>query len=134
MPTRTSTPYLLDKTSKFPMKTPPSVPMDPQQFATILIDINDKLNTLKSMDNTRKRILVKEGLEEHDTPTLHVVTPVIKKFSDIQKEFQGKSLLICDTQPKIEFDSEEFTYHPDIDSDFNEDVDVDLTDDQIDEN
>jgi len=39
---------------------------------------------------------------------------------------------MCDTQPGIESDSEGFTYHPEIYSDFNEDVD-DFANDQVDE-
>ena len=49
------------------------------------------------------------------------------------KEFQDKSPPIYDTQSEIKSDFEEFTYHPDIDSNFSEDVDDDLTNDQVDE-
>ena len=125
MPTRSSISFLLDESSKFPMETPPFVPMEPQQFVAVLIEINAKLNALKRIDDTLKRILVKDGLEEPDTPTSHVVTPVIKVFQD-------KSPPICDTQPEIESDSEEFTYHSDIESDFDEEVD-DLTDNEVNE-
>ena len=31
---------------------------------------------------------------------------------------------MCDILPEIESDSEEFTYHPDIDSDFDKDVEL----------
>ena len=54
--------------------------MNPQQFVAILIEINAKLNPLIRIDDTLKRILVKEGLEEHDAPTPPVVTLVIKEF------------------------------------------------------
>ena len=47
------------------------------------------------------------------------------------KEFQDKPPPIRDTQLEIESDSEEFTYHPDINSD--EDVNDDFVDDQVDE-
>jgi len=63
---------LLDESSKFLMETSLSVLMDPQQFVAILIEINAKVSTLKRIDDTQKRILVKEGLEKPDT---HVVTP-----------------------------------------------------------
>ena len=107
--------------------------MDPQQFVTILIEINAKLNPLIRIDDTLKRILVKEGLEEPDTPTPPIVIPMITEFRDVPKEFQVKSPPICDTYPEIESDFKELTYHPDIDSNFNEDVDDDLKDDQVDE-
>ena len=57
---------------------------------------------------------------------------MLKEFSDVSKEFQDKSPLTCDTQPEIKSDSEEFIYHPDIDSDFDKDVDDDFTDGQVD--
>ena len=58
---------------------------------------------------------------------------MLKEFSDVVKKFQDKPSPIYDTQPEIESDSEEFTYHSDIDSDFNEDIDNDFADDQVDE-
>ena len=83
------------------MKILPSVPTNPQQFAAILSKINARLNTRKGIDDTLKRILLKEGLDKPNTPTPHVVTSMIKEFTNIPKEFQDKSPLICDTQPEI---------------------------------
>jgi len=55
-----------------------------------------------------------------------VITSVLKQFSDIPKEFQDKPPPTCDTQLEIESDSGEFTYHSNIDSDFDEHVDDDF--------
>ena len=55
---------------------------------------------------------------------------MITEFSDVPNEFQGKPPPICDNQPEIESDSDEFTCHSYIDSDVDEDLDDDLTDDQ----
>ena len=67
-------------------------------------------------------------MDKPDSTIPPIFTPVVKEFSDVLKEFQDKPSPICDTQPEIESDSKEFTYHPDIDSD--EDVD-DFADDQV---
>jgi len=58
---------------------------------------------------------------------------VITDFSDAPNESQDKLPPICDTQLEIESDSDEFTYHPYIDTDVDEDTDDDLTDDQDEE-
>jgi len=58
-----------------------------------------------------------------------IFTSVVKKFSDLLKEFQDKPSHISDNQPEIESDSKKFTYHPDIDSD--EYVDDDFLNDQV---
>jgi len=58
---------------------------------------------------------------------------VITEFSNFPNESQDKPPLICDTRSEIESYSVEFTYHPYIDSDVNEDLDNDLTDNQDEE-
>ena len=67
-------------------------------------------------------------MKKPDSTIPPIFTPVVKEFSDVPKEFQGKPSPICDNQSEIESDSKKFTYHPDIDSD--EDVD-DFTNDQV---
>jgi len=73
--------------------------------------------------------IIRKVMNKLDSTIPLIFTPVVKEFSDILKEFQDKLSLICDTQPEIESDFKEFTYHPDINSD--EDVDDDFADDQV---
>ena len=54
---------------------------------------------------------------------------MITEFSDVSNESQNKPPQLCDTQPGIESNSDEFAYHLYIDSDVDEDLDDDLTDD-----
>ena len=70
--------------------------------------------------------IVRKVVDKSNSTIPLIFTPVVKEFSDILKEFQDKLSLICDTQPEIESDFKEFTYHSDIDSD--EDVDDDFVD------
>ena len=62
-----------------------------------------------------------------------VATPVVIELSDVLNKYQDKPPLICDIQPEIESESDEFTYHQYIDFNVNEDIDDDLTDDQDEE-
>ena len=55
-----------------------------------------------------------------------VVTFVLKEFSDAPKELQNKSPPICDTQLEIESDFKEFTYHADINPDFDKELGDDI--------
>ena len=68
-------------------------------------------------------------MDNSDSTIPLIFTPVVKEFSDVPKEFQDKSSPICDSQPEIEYDCKEFTYHPDINSD--KDVDDDFVGDQV---
>ena len=56
---------------------------------------------------------------------------MLKEFSVVPNESQDKPP-ICDTQPEIESDFDEFIYHPYIDFNFDEDINDDLTNDQDD--
>ena len=70
-------------------------------------------------------------MDKSDSTIPLIFTLIVNKFSDVPKDFHDKPLPICDTQPEIESNSKEFTYHPDID--FDEDVDDDFANDQNDE-
>ena len=56
MPTRSGTLYLLDEFSKFPMKTPPSAPMDPQQFTAMLVEKNAKLCIFTTIEERSAKV------------------------------------------------------------------------------
>jgi len=60
MPTRSGNPYLLGETSEPYTNTP----MDPQQFATILTDIQAKLDVLAQTSNRTKRLVILETARE----------------------------------------------------------------------
>ena len=64
MPTRSGNPYLLGETNESY-----TTPMDPQQFATVLIDIQDKLDVLTQTSNWTEERLV--NLETVRKPTPH---------------------------------------------------------------
>ena len=97
-------------------------------FQPALTNIMAKLNNLLIIsDNVNKsldRIIDRKVVDKLDSTIPPIFTPAVKDSSDISKELQDKSPLICDTQPEIEYDSEEFTYHPDLNS--NEKLDDDL--------
>ena len=69
--------------------------------------------------------MVRKVVDKPDSTIPQIFTPVLKTFHIVSKEFEDKIPLICDSQPEIEYDSEEFTYHPDID--FDENLDESIT-------
>ena len=83
-----------------------------------LLQISDNVN--KNLD----RITDRKVVNKLDSIVPPIFTPVVKEFNDVPKEVQNKPPPICDTQPKIEYDSEDFTYHSDIDSDEEQDDDI----------
>ena len=90
-------------------------------FQPTLADIMAKFNNLLQIsDNVNKnldRIIDRKVVDKPDSIIPPIFTLIVKEFSDVPKEFQDKPPPICDTHPDIEYDSEEFTYHPDINSD-----------------
>ena len=76
-------------------------------------------------------LIIRKVVDKPDSTIPLIFTLVLKAFHIVPKEFQDKPPPICGTQPEIESDSEEFTYHPDID--FGEDLDDDFIDDQVNE-
>jgi len=61
--------------------------------------------------------IARKVVEKPNSTIPLIFTLMVKEFSDVPKKFQDKASPICDTQPEIESDSKEFTYHPDINSD-----------------
>ena len=53
--------------------------------------------------------MVRKVVDKPDSTILLIFTPVLKAFHIVPKEFQDKPPSICDTQPEIESDYEEFT-------------------------
>ena len=152
MPTHSGTPYLCEKVSKPNADSMVSQPT----LADIMtkLDFLTKeanafhLDTKRLKENVNKVVIklethnqnpkssiacvipiIRKIIDKPDSAIPPIFTSVVKEFSDVPKEFQDKSSPICDTEPEIESDSKEFTYHPDIDSD--EDVDDDFADDQV---
>jgi len=98
-------------------------------FQPTLTDIMAKHNNLlqisNNVNNNLDMIIDKKVVDKPNSTIPPKFTIVVKEFNDVPKEFQDKPPLICDTQPEIEYDSEEFTYHPDINFDKIDDDNVD---------
>ena len=154
MPTRSGTPYLCEKVSEPNTNSMASQPtladiMAKLDFLTQEVNsfrldakwlkenVNRVVTKLETHNQNSKSstcviFIVRKIVNKSDSTIPLIFTLIVNEFSNVPKDFHDKPLPICDTQPEIESDSKEFTYHPDIDDDFaNDQVHEELRDDVV---